>query len=291
MNRRKMYMTKRMAAPLAAALFTALAGCASGPAPDDRLNATLWMQQAVEYKAATDGVYALASIRLTEALADPAWTAVPEVQSGDFSALPPAIILDADETVLDNSAYQARLIKTGDSYSSESWNAFAHAAVSGAVPGAVAFTQAAAASGVKVFYVTNRDAITEEATAKNLAALGFPLNGMGGGNVDTLMTRGEQPDWTSRKGTRRAAVAKDYRVLLLLGDNFGDFTDDYNGSPEERRAVYEAHSAHWGRDWLMLPNPAYGSWEAAAFGGDYTLSEEEKRRRKINRLTGWTLDE
>jgi len=287
MNRRKMYMTKRMATLLAAVLLTTLAGCASGPAPDDRLNATLWMQQAVEYKAATDGVYTLASIRLAEALADPAWTAVPDVQSGDFSDLPPAIILDADETVLDNSAYQAGLIKTGDVYSSESWNAFANAAVSSAVPGAVAFTRAAAASGVKVFYVTNRDAVTEEGTAKNLAALGFPM----GGNVDTLMTRGEQPDWTSRKGTRRAAIAKDYRVLLLLGDNLGDFTDDYSGSPEERRAVYEAHSAHWGRDWLMLPNPAYGSWEAAAFSGDYALSEKEKRRRKIDRLTGWTADE
>ncbi len=272
---------------VAVATCAALAGCASGPTPDDRLNATLWMQQAVEYKATTDSVYALASIRLTEALADPAWTAVPNIQSGDLSDLPPAIILDADETVLDNSAYQAGLIKTGDVYSSESWNAFANAAVSGAVPGAVAFTQAAAASGVKVFYVTNRDVVTEEATARNLAALGFPM----GGNVDTLMTKNEQPNWTSKKGTRRAAVAKNYRVLLLLGDNFGDFTDDYSGSPEERRAVYEAHSAHWGRDWLMLPNPAYGSWEAAAFGGDYALSEEEKRRRKIDRLTGWTVNE
>ncbi len=279
--------TIRMAAPLAAALFMALAGCAGGPAPDDRLNATLWMQQAVEYKAATDGVYALASIRLTEALADPAWTAVPDVQGGDFGDLPPAIILDADETVLDNSAYQAGLIKTGGVYSSESWNAYANNGSAGAVPGAVAFTQAAAASGVTVFYVTNRDAVTEQGTANNLAALGFPMSD----TVDTLMTRNEQPDWTSRKGTRRAAVAKDYRVLLLLGDNFGDFTDDYSGSSGERRAVYEAHSAHWGRDWLMLPNPAYGSWEAAAFGGDYALSEKEKRRRKIDGLTGWTPDE
>ncbi len=279
--------TKCMAMPFAAALFLALAGCSSGPAPDDRLNATLWMQQAVEYKAATDGVYALASIRLAEALADPAWTAVPDVQSGDFSDLPQAIILDADETVLDNSAYQAGLIKTGGAYSPESWNAYANSGSAGAVPGAVAFTQAAATSGVTVFYITNRDVITEEATTNNLTALGFPM----GGNIDTVMTKNEQPDWTSRKGTRRAAVAKDYRVLLLLGDNFGDFTDDYRGSSEERQTVYEAHRKHWGRDWLMLPNPAYGSWEAAAFGGDYTLSEEEKRRRKIDALIGWAPDE
>ncbi len=291
MSRRTMNLTKPMAASLAVALFSALAGCASGPAPDDRLNATLWMQEAVEYKAAADGVYALAAIRLAEALADPAWTAVPDVQSGDFGGLPPAIILDADETVLDNSAYQAWLIKTGGVFSPESWTAYANSGSAGAVPGAVAFTRAAAASGVEVFYVTNRDVITEEATARNLAALGFPLNGVGGGDVDTLMTKNEQPDWTSRKGTRRAAVAKNYRVLLLLGDNFGDFTDDYRGSPEARRAVYEAHRAHWGRDWLMLPNPAYGSWETAAFGGDYTLPEEEKRRRKIDALTGWTPDE
>lgn len=252
-------------------------------AADDRLNATLWMQQAVEYKATTDAVYALAAKRLDEALADTDWTAVPEAQLEGYQALPPAIILDADETVLDNSAYQARMIRDESDYTRESWTAWANAGAAGAVPGAVAFTNAAAAKGVKVFYVTNRTADTEAGTTRNLAALGFPM----GGNVDTVMTRGEQPDWTSAKGTRRAAVAAEYRVILLLGDNFGDFTDAYEGTPADRQAVYEANAAKWGREWLMLPNPSYGSWESSAFGGDYSLSPEARRQRKIDQLQDW----
>ncbi|PQA88748.1 5'-nucleotidase, lipoprotein e(P4) family [Hyphococcus luteus] len=271
---------------LAACATTQTQTAANGPAPDDRLNATLWMQQAVEYKANAEAVYALAELRLEEALADKTWTAAPGEQKPGYETLPPAIILDADETVLDNSPYQAWMVKTGAGYSSASWNAWAGAGKANAVPGAVDFTNAAAAKGVTVFYVTNRSHEVEEGTARNLDALGFPM----GDKTDTLMTKGEKPDWTSAKGTRRAAVAENYRILLLLGDNFGDFTDDYDGGPQARRAVYEANAAHWGRDWLMLPNPAYGSWESAAFGGDYSLSPEEQRRRKVDALKGWRRD-
>ena len=280
---------KRLA--FAAAALAVLAGCATkpapetsnGPAPDDRLNATLWMQQSVEYDGTAQAVYDLAAIRLTQALADKSWTAVPDAQQPGYEKLPPAIILDADETVLDNSPYQAMMVTTGAGYSGASWNAWASAGEAGAVPGALEFTKAAAAKGVTVFYVTNRSAEVEEGTTRNLAALGFPMKV----GVDTVMTKGEKPDWTSRKGTRRAAVAANYRVLLLLGDNFGDFTDDYRGSPQDRQAVYDANAAHWGHDWLMLPNPSYGSWESSAFGGDYKLSPEEQRQKKLDQLKAW----
>ncbi len=282
---------KRLA--LACAGAVALAACATGPglpggpAPDDRLNATLWMQQAVEYKANARAVYSLAATRLKQALADPSWTAAPDEQKPGYETLPPAIILDADETVLDNSPYQAWMVTTGASYSGKSWNAWAGEGEAGATPGAVEFNNAAAARGVKVFYVTNRSAEVEEATARNLKELGFPIDLSGGSNVDALLTKGEKPDWTSAKGTRRAAIAENYRILLLIGDNLGDFTDDYKGSPEARQAVYEAHKERWGRDWLMLPNPAYGSWESSAFGGDYSLPPEGQRARKRAALESW----
>ncbi|WP_395072960.1 5'-nucleotidase, lipoprotein e(P4) family [Hyphococcus sp.] len=270
----------------------ALAACTTTPAPqavngvtpDDRLNATLWMQQSVEYKATTEAVYALAAKRLDEALADKTWTAAPVEQKSGYESLPPAIILDADETVLDNSRYQAWMVTTGASFSGKSWNEWVGAGQADAVSGALAFTKAAAAKSVKVFYVTNRSAEVEDGTTRNLAELGFPM----GGNVDTVLTKGEKPDWTSAKGTRRAAVAETYRILLLLGDNFGDFTDEYTGSPAARQKVYVVNAEHWGHDWLMLPNPSYGSWESSAFGGDYSLSPQEQRQRKLDQLKAWS---
>lgn len=70
---------------------------------NDLLNATLYMQQAVEYKATTLGIYALAKIRLDQALSDKNWTALADVEPANFKDLPPAIVLDCDETILDNS--------------------------------------------------------------------------------------------------------------------------------------------------------------------------------------------
>ncbi len=73
-------------------------------------------------------------------MADKGWTAAPVEQKGDFSGLPPAVVLDIDETVLDNSLYQAWLVRTGSAFSLKTWNEFCNAKVSRAVAGAVAFT-------------------------------------------------------------------------------------------------------------------------------------------------------
>ena len=250
---------------------------------DDRLNAVLWAQQAVEYKATTDGIYALAAMRLDQALADPDWIAAPDLQGAAYQDLPPAIILDADETVLDNTPYAADDILAGEQFDPDRWNDWASAGVASAVPGAVEFTRAAAAKGVKVFYVTNRDAVTEEGTARNLAALGFPM----GGNVDTLLTKKEKPDWGSAKSSRWSVVAEEYRILLMIGDNLGDFTDDYKTSPADRQAVYDANADKWGREWIALPNPGYGSWESAPFDHDYSHSVEDRRQLKREQLQPW----
>ena len=166
---------------------------------------------------------------LDKALADKRSTAATE-QTGDYQDKSPAVILDADETAIDNGAYEAWLIKTGKDYSGKTWAAWVADAEAKAVPGAVDFTKYADSKGVKVFYVTNRSADQEEATRKNMEALGFPM----GGNVDTFLMSKEKEDWTSKKGTRRAFIAENYRILLLLGDNYGDFSDDYGGSEADR---------------------------------------------------------
>ena len=270
---------------IGAALLSSLAAfpAAADPvAQNDTLNAVLWTQRAVEFKGNALSIYALAKLRLDEALADKNWTAATE-QTGNYQDLPPAIILDADETALDNSAYEAGLIKSGKDFSSKSWNPWVAAAQAKAVPGAVEFTTYADSKGVKVFYVTNRTADQEEATRKNAEALGFPM----GGNVDTFLMSKEKDDWTGKKGTRRAYVAKDYRVLLLFGDNFGDFTDDFGGSEADRQKVFDVDIAHFGHDWLVVANPEYGSFESAPFQSNYKLSPDERRQKKIDALESW----
>ncbi|WP_377810406.1 HAD family acid phosphatase [Azospirillum sp. A29] len=254
-----------------------------GPVPQsDLLNAELWMQRSVEYKANSLAVYALGRIQLDKALAEKNWTAATE-QTGSYQDLPPAVVLDLDETAMDNSAYQTGLVTTNGEFSPKTWDAWVKAEKATAVPGAVEFTQYAESKGVKVFYVTNRNADQEEPTRRNAQALGFPM----GGNVDTFLMSKEKPDWGSAKGTRRAYIAKDYRIVLLFGDNFGDFSDAYNGSEADRLKAFEAAKEHFGRDWLMLANPGYGSFESAPFGHNFKLSADEKRARKIGALEPW----
>ena len=164
------------------------------------LLATLWNQRSVEYKGNALTVYALAKIRLDQALADKSWTAAPGEQKGDFANLPPAVVLDVDETVLDNSPYEVWLLKNNQSFSTKTWNEFCAAQISRAIPGAVEFTKLADSKGVKVFYLSDRGVETEKDTRANMEKLGFPM----GGNVDTFLMQGKQKDWGSAKSTRRA---------------------------------------------------------------------------------------
>jgi len=223
---------------------------------------------------------------LAAALEDSSWTAAPE-QRSDPSALPPAIIVDVDETVLDNSPFQARLIIEGREFNPQMWGEWVDQAAAAPVPGALAFTRQAAAQGVMVFYMTNRDAKMEPSTRRNLETHEFPL----APDEDVILTRGEHEGWGSDKSSRRAYVAARYRVLLLVGDDLADFVTVARSSAEERDRIAADYAAYWGRKWIILPNPTYGSWERALYGFDSSLSPEEKRRRKAENLNTGADDE
>lgn len=254
---------------------------------NENLHAVLWTQTATEYAALTKQAYAAARATLDDALADPTWTAMPEqLAMGNYEALPPAVVLDVDETVLDNAAYQARLIEDGGVFERASWSAWVEEAAAPAVPGVLAFTQAAADLGVTVIYLTNRRGSGEAATRRNLEALGFPVHD----DFDAVLTRGDltrtgEPEFdTSEKGPRREHVAERFRVLQLFGDNLGDFLSDVETSPEERDELAEPYAEWWGSRWFMLPNPQYGSWEGALFDFDYGLTRDERLQRKADAL-------
>jgi acid phosphatase len=283
MNRAPLPLLLAFAALTAGASLAGAADASNQPAPDDNLNAVLWDQTAVEAQATMVQAYALAHMRLDQALADKTWTAAPAEQTGDFQNKPAAVILDVDDTVLNTSQYQAWTIKAATRFAPDTWTRYVNSKIDTAIPGAVEFAQYAASKGAKVFYVSNRTKEEEPATAERLKDLGFPT----GDNVDTLLTAKEQPDWSSAKSTRRAYIAKDYRVLLLIGDNLGDFTDAYKGTIEERQKVRDDNRAHWGHDWIVIPNPTYGSWESTAYKGDFKLPPAEQRRMKIEALKAW----
>lgn len=248
------------------------------------LNATLWQQTAVEYDGLTRGMYRLAELMLAPALEDSTWTASleqAEQGAGVYGAKPPAVVLDVDETVLDNSPYQARLVLDNATYGSDSWQAWCREASASAIPGALAFTRAAEANGVQVIYLTNRDAAVEEPTRANLQALGFPMDP----DEDVLLTQGEIPAWkASDKAPRREAVAETYRIVLLIGDNFGDFASEVDTSIAEREQKAATFDRYWGTRWIVLPNPQYGSWEGATYDFNYGASPLQKLRDKHNAL-------
>jgi acid phosphatase len=251
---------------------------------NDNLNAVLWTQRSVEFKGNAWTAYKLAMIRLDQALANRRWTGVPAEQTGSYRNLPPAVILDVDETVLDNSDYQAWNVTAGTNFDPKTWTSFVNSQTSRPIPGALEFTQYAAKKGVKVFYVTNRVTEEEAATRANLAKYGFPLDA----NMDTILVRGEKEEWkSSAKSARRAYVAERYRVLLNVGDNFSDFTDDYKGTETERLQVFEANADHWGKEWIVISNPTYGSFESTPYGNDFKLTDDEKRKAKRDALTSW----
>ena len=234
---------------------------------DYRYGALTWMQNSAEYRLLTEQTYRAALIQLQIGLHDPNWSA-DEVQLtvGGFQRKKPAVILDCDETVLDNSAYNGRNILAGKEYETESWNTWCRAAKAGKVPGSLRFVKAAQALGVKIFFVTNRRDVVKNATIKNLSDLGFPANE---GNV---LTKNRDLGRGDDKISRRAMIARNHRIVLLIGDSMSDLCSDMDTTnSEERNQIAQEKQDLLGSRWFMLPNPVYGGWQRALPTGEKAL--------------------
>ncbi len=247
-----------------------LTGCATTQ-PEithNNFNSTLWVQTAAEYEANAIQAFNSAESNIDVALRDKSWTAALE-QGTNYSLKPPAIILDIDETVLDNSQYQAQLVLNDEQFSIQTWDNWIAMESAPAVPGAVDFINNMDAQGVDVIYITNRECIVrtdggpecpqKEDTIDNLLKVGIEEV-----DPDHVFLSGEQPGWTSEKQSRREVVASNHRIIMLFGDNLGDFLPDVsrNITQEERAELVEKYSEHWGRKWFILSNPTYGSWDS-----------------------------
>ena len=255
----------------------------AGPSPNDNLNAVAWTQTAIEHDLIYREVFRNAGEKLGAALKDRQWDALPanERKRANVSKLKPAVIVDIDETVLDNSPYQARLVQQGKEFDEYSWSEWCREKAAKPLSGALEFAQAAAGRGVTVFYLSNRAQDLNEATLDNLRTAGFPLASaetvfLGLGTV----VEGCEQNGTE-KGCRRELVGRKYRVLMQFGDQLGDFVDVDANTPEGRRAAVEPYGEWIGQRWFVLPNPTYGSWEPALFNNDWHQTPEMRRKAKL----------
>ncbi|MGI9320446.1 MAG: 5'-nucleotidase, lipoprotein e(P4) family [Thiogranum sp.] len=280
------------------------------------------MQISEEYPALSVGAYNIARQNLDSALEDRTWTALPSQVSANsdeasaLSKLPPAVILDVDETVLSTLPYQAWLVKNDRPFTPVSWNAWVSEASAEAVPGALDFVHYAMEKGVTVFYLSNRayrgaldtngngqiDPGEEQVdlkpfTISNLLRLGFlPQKKIS--NEDAVLLRSEtggdgrvKKGWASSDKTgRRETLSSDYRVVLIMGDSRNDFVSyrkRQDGGGEDIPVALDPYRAHWGRSWILLPNPIYGSWEKRLYDFRQPLSGEEKIEIKLDSLDTW----
>ncbi|MEY2981866.1 MAG: hypothetical protein RL562_2093 [Planctomycetota bacterium] len=233
-------MIARLLTVLPLAFSAACSVADTGLRPEHGRLAIAWVRHAPERIALCEQAYRAATTALRHEAAS--------ARASDSRPL--AVVVDVDETVLDNSSYNAGLVARGESFQPQTWSAWVEERAAPPIPGAVAFARTAAELGVTVFYVTNRTAAEEAATRDNLRALGFPLQDDGDAGFDAVLTRGERAGWEgSAKASRRAAVARTHSVVLYVGDDRGDFPAE---GPEA-----------FGETWFVLPNPMYGSWVRA----------------------------
>lgn len=181
---------------------------------------------------------------------------------------PMAVIVDIDETVLDNSPYQVEAIEHGRTFDPQDWRAWTDKAIARPSPGALEFLLHAHQASCEVFYITNRETAERASTLKNLIAHGFP-------NADEahllLM------DGTSDKTERRARVRATHDVVLLAGDQLRDFDERFKDrSVNNGKATVDALADSLSKYFILLPNPMYGTYRDAVQGKG---TEAEKHAR------------
>lgn len=293
-----MTMRRRVPALLA---FLSLAACQAGPSSvvlppahnaigepvdphaRDRLGATLWMRDAAEFEACCRQAFVAASRTLAAAAADAKVAALPNT-AGDGARL--AVITDLDETMVDNLLFQEHQVRDGVDFGDAGWTAWVNSGRAGLLPGAAEFLrEALAMPQVDVFYISNRT--TPDHVAGTLATLR---------DVDAKLANEPQrlllkvKGGSSDKSARRAQVAKDRRVVLLLGDDLGDFvsvpkvdaTHGIEDVVKARRQLVADAGPKWGTTWIVLPNPSYGSWSRVYESPDLEIGH----RQRLDRLRG-----
>jgi acid phosphatase len=250
-----------------------LSACAAEPpAPDPtRDGGLLWVKHSAEYRAITEQVYADATRDLPAFIEDTSWSVIPG--QDDAAHLPVAIILDVDETVASNIDFQLTFERPFENWKLDEWT---RSTVATPVHGAKEFVESARAADVTVFFVTNRPCELREgiddpcpqrqSTIDDISEVGIETD------ADHVFLSDER-GWNREKSTRRNHVAQTHRVIMLIGDDLGDFLPCVRSKPyapctekataASRIEMVEETRHLWGNGWYILPNPMHGSWTSA----------------------------
>ena len=227
-----------------------VAATQSPPAPKKEappfrsLDANLFMQTSAEYRACCYQAFSLAESRLRGIAATPS--------RGPCRA----VVLDLDETVLDNGAFQSTMIRNGWSFDSAMWNRYEQKQGDRVelIPGAKAFLDTSRSLGFAICYISNRSESSRAALHATLVRLGIDVP-----DAQLLLAT-----TTSDKTERRAKIAASFCPVLLIGDNLRDFDDcfkyDSMAGIDGRKREVDATKSEFGYHWIILPNPSYGEW-------------------------------
>ena len=224
-----------------------------------------WMQQSGEYRALAYQAFNLAQMAFDFA----------KVVDGKKKA----VIVDLDETMIDNSAEGANRVFTKKGYSKESWSLWCSEERAKAIPGATDFANYVIAQGGKIFYVSNRSKNEYQHTVNNLQKLGFPA-------VDetSVFLKDKESQKTSRF---EEAEKQGCTVVLFIGDNLDDFDftgETYHQLNNTRREVVDKNKSAFGIKYILLPNPIYGNWEGGLCNNYFKSTPEQKLKIRRDNL-------
>lgn len=251
------------------------------------LDANLYMQTSAEYRAVCLQTFQWAMLRLKQALA-----AAPQ------DGRRPVVVMDLDETVIDNGGFQSWLLRSGLAYEQaffDRWEMFGGDQVE-LIPGAKTFILEAERLGVSVVHISNRNDKFRESTKRTLQRLGIPV-----ANDRDLKLSTTTSDKTSR---RQEVESQDNgRILLLVGDNLRDFDDKFRfpaiaadadasqiaAAIETRKQLVESDATNWGAKWIVLPNSAYGEWTKPLGRGRSDLAQLKHGGEEIG-MAFWNVE-
>ena len=230
--------------------------------------AVLWHQNAGEREALCHQAFNLATLRVDQYL------------SNDDKKENPIVIVDIDETIVDNSPFQAQAVKSDFMYPNY-WHEWVETASAEALPGAVDFLNYASDNGIGVYYISNRSEKNREATLKNLKNLGFPKV-----EDEKLFLKKKH----AVKDSLRKELSANNEIVLLIGDNLDDFSNVFkHQSVDKRLGAVDSLKALFGDKFIVTPNAMYGDWEGAIYSFEYAKSQEEKNKIRKAHLKGFDV--